>query len=357
MREVTASAPGKVNLLLRCGAPTDDGYHPLVTIFECLDVREYVTVRTSRSPGVRVTTTVYRPDGSIDEALGAELDALPGDSHLAVRAAKALQPLAAMGPWASTSAGLNITVEKHIPVAGGMAGGSADAAAALVACNELWQIGLNIDQLEAIARTLGADVPACLRGGITLGKAIARTLGADVPACLRGGITLGTGRGDHLRSLPEPAEPHHWVMINSTEGLSTPEVFGALDALGGPLGKDGTHAWGELDEPQDTECALYSGGPRELAAVLDNDLYCAARTIRPELERVLDAARQAGALAAAILSGSGPTCAALAEDEAHAHALADTLTSHPLRAEGVIKDLCVVSGPAPGARIEAAHAH
>ncbi len=334
MREVTASAPGKVNLLLRCGAPTDDGYHPLVTIFECLDVREYVTVRTSRSPGVRVTTTVYRPDGSIDEALGAELDALPGDSHLAVRAAKALQPLAAMGPWASTSAGLNITVEKHIPVAGGMAGGSADAAAALVACNELWQIGLNIDQLEAIARTLGADVPACLRGG----------------------ITLGTGRGDHLRSLPEPAEPHHWVMINSTEGLSTPEVFGALDALGGPLGKDGTHAWGELDEPQDTECALYSGGPRELAAVLDNDLYCAARTIRPELERVLDAARQAGALAA-ILSGSGPTCAALAEDEAHAHALADTLTSHPLRAEGVIKDLCVVSGPAPGARIEAAHAH
>lgn len=334
MREVTASAPGKVNLLLRCGAPTDDGYHPLVTIFECLDVREYVTVRTSRSPGVRVTTTVHLPDGSIDEALGAELDALPGDSHLAVRAAKALQPLAAMGPWASTSAGLNITVEKHIPVAGGMAGGSADAAAALVACNELWQIGLNTDQLEAIARTLGADVPACLRGG----------------------ITLGTGRGDHLRSLPEPAEPHHWVMITFAQGLSTPEVFGALDALGGPLGKDGTHAWGELDEPQDTECALYSGGPRELAAVLDNDLYCAARTLRPELERALDAACQAGALAA-LLSGSGPTCAALAENEAHAHALADTLTSHPLRAEGVIKDLHVVSGPAPGARIEAAHAH
>lgn len=340
MREVTASAPGKVNLLLRCGAPTDDGYHPLVTIFECLNVREYVTVRTSRSPGIRVTTTVHRPDGSIDEALGAQLDALPGDSHLAVRAAKALQPLAAMGPWASTSAGLSITVEKHIPVAGGMAGGSADAAATLLACNELWEIGLNADQLEAVARSLGADVPACLRGG----------------------ITLGTGRGDHLRSLPEPSAPHHWVMITSAEGLSTPEVFRTLDALGGPLAVDeanptggGLHAWRELREPSDAECARYTGSADELAIALSNDLYSAARTIRPELETVLEAAREAGALSA-LLSGSGPTCAALARDEAHAHALAEALTSHPLHADGTIGEVLVASGPAPGAQIEATRA-
>lgn len=341
MREVTASAPGKVNLLLRCGAPTEDGYHPLVTVFECLDLREYVTVRTSRSPGIRVTTTVYRPDGSIDQALGAQLDALPGEAHLAVRAAKALQPLAAMGPWASTSAGLTMTVEKHIPVAGGMAGGSADAAAALVACNELWGIGLNADQLEAIGRTLGADVPACLRGG----------------------VTLGTGRGDHLRSLPEPSAPHHWVMITSTEGLSTPEVFRTLDALGGPLDEgeakatgSGLHAWRELREPSEAECAPYSGSADELATALGNDLYSAARTLRPELDTVLEAAREAGALGA-LLSGSGPTCAALARDEAHAHALAETLASHPLNADGTIGEVLVVSGPAPGARIDAARAN
>lgn len=340
MREVTASAPGKVNLLLRCGAPTADGYHPLVTIFECLNVREYVTVRTSRSPGIRVTTIVYRPDGSTDEALGAELDALPGDTHLAVRAAKALQPLAAMGPWASTSAGLSITVEKHIPVAGGMAGGSADAAAALVACNELWEIGLNADQLEAIGRTFGADVPACLRGG----------------------ISLGTGRGDHMRSLPEPAEPRHWVMVTSTVGLSTPEVFRTLDALGGPAVNSGlaadseAHVWAELREPSEVECAPYSGSVEELAGVLDNDLYCAARTIRPELATVCETARQAGALGA-LLSGSGPTCAALARDEAHAHALADALAFHPLFADITVGDILVVSGPAPGAQIEGRRAN
>lgn len=329
MREVTASAPGKVNLSLRCGQPTPDGYHPLVTVFECLDVREYVAVRTSRSPGIRVTNTAYRPDGSVDHNLSEELDNLPSADHLAARAAKALQPLAAMGPWKATSAGLNIHVEKHIPVAGGMAGGSADAAATLVACNELWELGLSSEQLEAIGRSLGADVPACLRGG----------------------TTLGLGRGDHLTSLPTPSDPHHWVMMTAYEGLSTPEVFRALDQLGGPQGPSGRHAWVELNTPTPEELAPYSADSDTLAGSLVNDLYDAAVTLRPSLGTVLRAAREAGALAA-ILSGSGPTCAALARSEEHARELADTLGAHP-----DIASTLVTSGPAPGARIEAAYAN
>ena len=173
MREVRASAPGKVNLTLRVGAPTPDGYHPLVTVFEALNLRETVTVRTSKTPGVRVETIAYLPDGSVDEATTRAMADLDPATHLAVRAARVLQRLAAAGPWASTAAGLSIRVDKRVPVAGGMAGGSADAAAALVACNELWELGLGAEQLQAIGRSLGADVPACLAGGIALGTAAA----------------------------------------------------------------------------------------------------------------------------------------------------------------------------------------
>ena len=217
MREVRASAPGKVNLTLRVGAPTPDGYHPLVTVFEALNLRETVTVRTSKTPGVRVETIAYLPDGSVDEATTRAMAGVDLATHLAVRAARVLQRLAAAGPWASTAAGLSIRVDKRVPVAGGMAGGSADAAATLVACNELWELGLGDEQLQAIGRSLGADVPACLAGG----------------------IALGTGRGDHMSVLREGDEEgqHHWVMLLSHEGLSTPEVFrefDRVDAAGAP---------------------------------------------------------------------------------------------------------------------------
>ncbi|EFF80920.1 4-(cytidine 5'-diphospho)-2-C-methyl-D-erythritol kinase family protein, partial [Schaalia odontolytica F0309] len=95
MREVRASAPGKVNLTLRVGAPTPDGYHPLVTVFEALNLRETVTVRTSKTPGVRVETIAYLPDGSIDEATTRAMADVDPQTHLAVRAARVLQRLAA----------------------------------------------------------------------------------------------------------------------------------------------------------------------------------------------------------------------------------------------------------------------
>lgn len=324
MREVTVSAPGKVNLLLRCGEPTADGYHPLVTVFECLDVRDYVTVRTSRTPGIHVTNTVYCADGSIDQLLSDELDALPAQTHLSVRAAKALQPLAAMGPWAGTSSGLNIHVDKRIPIAGGMAGGSADAAATLLACNVLWELGLTAEQLEAVGRSLGADVPACLRGG----------------------TTLGLGRGDQLTSLPAPAQPHHWLMLTAHHGLSTPEVFRTLDSLGGPLQADGTRSWQPLPTMDEAALAPFSEKAEILAGALANDLFDPAATLRPELADVLHAARGAGALAT-LLSGSGPTCAALLATERDAGTVGNALRDNPH-----IATILPVSGPAQGARIE-----
>ena len=326
MREVRASAPGKVNLTLRVGAPTPDGYHPLVTVFEALNLRETVTVRTSKTPGVRVETIAYLPDGSVDEATTRAMADLDPATHLAVRAARVLQRLAAAGPWASTAAGLSIRVDKRVPVAGGMAGGSADAAAALVACNELWDLGLGDEQLHAIGRSLGADVPACLAGG----------------------IALGTGRGDHMSVLREGDEAgaeyhHHWVMLLAHEGLSTPSVFrefDRVDAAGAPA----------LAEPTPEEMTALCGGPEELRHCLVNDLQAPALRLRPELAETIAAATDAGALAVT-LSGSGPTVAALARDAEHARALAATLSDAPTVARAI-----PTHGPACGARIESTEA-
>ena len=326
MREVRASAPGKVNLTLRVGAPTPDGYHPLVTVFEALNLRETVTVRTSKTPGVRVETIAYLPDGSVDEATTRAMAEVDPATHLAVRAARVLQRLAAAGPWASTAAGLSIRVDKRVPVAGGMAGGSADAAAALVACNELWDLGLGDEQLHAIGRSLGADVPACLAGG----------------------IALGTGRGDHMSVLREGDEAgaeyqHHWVMLLAHEGLSTPSVFrefDRVDAAGAPA----------LAEPTPEEITALCGGPEELRHCLVNDLQAPALRLRPELAETIAAAIEAGSLAVT-LSGSGPTVAALARDAEHARTLAATLSDAPTVARAI-----PTHGPACGARIESTEA-
>lgn len=331
MREVTASAPGKVNLLLRVGDPTDDGYHPLVTVFESLNMRETVRVRTSRTPGIHVNTVAYLPSGEVDEQTTALMAEVPTEQHLAYRAARTLQKLAALGPWASTCAGISITVDKHVPVAGGMAGGSADAAATLVACNALWELGLSNEQLHAIGRTLGADVPACLEGG----------------------IALGTGRGDHMTQLltQDDAPSHTWVLALAHRGLSTPEVFRTLDEAGGVAGR-----WAPLPTEDDLRTVSGACGALppvralvgecdELVYCLANDLEEAALRLYPELDGTFAAARAAGALAV-ILSGSGPTVAALVRDEEHAAQVAAALEEAPEVARTVI-----VTGPARGAYV------
>ena len=316
MREVTASAPGKVNLVLRAGAPTADGYHTLATVFEALDLRETVTVRTTRTPGTTVETVAHLPGGGIDRATGELMRAVPPRSHLAVRAARAMQRLAAAGPWASTAAGLAIRVDKRVPVAGGMAGGSADAAATLVACNELWELGLGPGQLEQIGRALGADVPACLAGG----------------------IALGTGRGDHMAPLECPGTRHHWVIALAHEGLSTADVFAEFDRA-----VQGTAV---PAAPTDEELADLTGPARLAGPCLVNDLTAAALSLRPELGGTLSASRAAGALAA-IVSGSGPTVAALASSADHADEIAERLAAAP-----AVARVLTTMGPAPGARVE-----
>ena len=319
MREVTASAPGKVNLVLRAGAPTADGYHPLATVFEALDLRETVTVRTTRTPGTTVETVAHLPGGGIDRATTELMRAVPARSHLAVRAARAMQRLAAAGPWASTAAGLAIRVDKRVPVAGGMAGGSADAAAALVACNELWGLGLGPDRLERIGRALGADVPACLTGG----------------------IALGTGRGDRMAPLECPGTRHHWVIALAHEGLSTADVFAVFDRAA-----QGAAAQGAPAVPTDEELADLTGPARLAGPRLVNDLTAAALSLRPELGGTLNAARAAGALAA-IVSGSGPTVAALASSPDQADEIAERLAAAP-----AVARVLTATGPAPGARVD-----
>lgn len=328
MREVSASAPGKVNLTLRAGAPGADGRHPLVTVFEALDVRETVTVRTSRSPGISVRTTAHRADGSIDERTSAMVDALSPRDHLAARAARLLQGLAAQGPWGASAAGVSIRVDKRVPVAGGMAGGSADAAATLVACNELWELGLDDAQLLALGARLGADVPACLLGGISLGRGFGDVVEPLAP---------GTDEGVRAPA----AWPHHWVMALSWEGLATPDVFHALDGQGGPGG-----SWADLTDPTPEEVAALTGPARALAGALVNDLAEPARRLRPELAHTLASARAAGALDV-VLSGSGPTVAALCADADHAREVARIWSGTP-----TVADVLLTRGPARGARIE-----
>ena len=216
---------------------------------------------------------------------------------------------------------MSIRVDKRVPVAGGMAGGSADAAAALVACNQLWDLGLGADQLQAIGRSLGADVPACLVGG----------------------IALGTGRGDRMRVLADgeagDTSAHHWVMLLAHEGLSTPEVFREFDRV------DAACALG-LVEPTPGETRALQSGPEELSQRLVNDLQAPALRLRPELARTMEAARRAGALAVP-LSGSGPAVAALARDAEHAQDLA-----RALEAEDTVARAMCASGPAHGAVVE-----
>ena len=293
---VRVRAPGKINLALRVGPPDDDGYHPLATVFQAVSLHEDVTA----TPAADLTLSVE----------GRDADRVPLDeSNLALRAASLLQLRAGI------TAGAHLHVVKEVPVAGGMGGGSADAAAALLACDQLWGVGLDREQLVHLAAELGADVPFALTG-LT---------------------AVGTGRGDVLSSALVRGT-YHWVLAVQEEGLSTPRVFAAFDDDGGTRAPEP-----ELDDG--LLAALRGGDPHELARHLVNDLEEPALDLRPELGDVLAAADRAGALAA-VLSGSGPTVAALAVDEHHARSVAAVV-----REAEVAREVLVVSGPVLGARV------
>ena len=307
---VTVQVPAKINLQLAVGPLRPDGYHGLVTVFHAVSLFDEVTVTAAGADSVRVTGE------------GADLVPEDGD-NLALRAIRVLRKaVAARGKTSGAHAaadigGVAVTIAKRIPVAGGMAGGSADAAAALVACNALWGTGLS-------------------HGGLC---ALAGDVGSDVAFAVAGGTAIGEGRGEQLTPAPTASATYHWVIALADGHLSTPAVFREADRQR----KDQ-----QVPEPElsaELIAALRAGDPAKLGAALSNDLQEAALTLFPALRKTLDAGREAGALGA-LVSGSGPTCFFLAGSAAAATTLAAALST-----AGVCRSVTTATGPAPGATV------
>jgi 4-diphosphocytidyl-2-C-methyl-D-erythritol kinase len=297
---VVARAPAKVNVHLAVGPLRPDGFHELRTVYLAVSLSDTVTVRPADGLTVSVT--------------GVDADVVPTDRHnLVWRAAELL------AEYAGVRADAAIEITKKIPAAAGLAGGSADAAAALVALDAAWGTRASRSDLDALAARLGSDVPFSLLGG----------------------VALGAGRGEQVSPVLARTR-WHWVLGIAGEGLSTPLVYAELDRLrASGTGRDD----GELSSADPVIAALRSGPPSVLAGALANDLQAPALSLRPELGRALRAATEAGALAS-LVSGSGPTVAALAADEEGAIRLAAELAG-----AGVFRTVRAVHGPVPGARL------
>ena len=298
---VHVRAPGKVNLFMRVGEVQPDGYHDVATAYQAVSL--YEDVRAWPDDEFSVSFA-----GSIDTS-GLPTDA----SNLAIRAAKLL------ARTAGVPGGVHLEIEKHVPIAGGMGGGSADAAATLVACDAMWGTVLSKEELHALAAKLGADVPFALSGG----------------------TAIGTGRGDRL-SPALATGSFHWVLALAEFGLSTPGVYRELDRRRGEVPRlDAVDARPGVDAA--VLHALRAGDARRLADALHNDLQSAALGLAPGLGGILELGEAHGAMAG-IVSGSGPTVAFLAEDGDSALELQIALSAARLNAVHV-------HGPVHGARI------
>ncbi|WTB90332.1 4-(cytidine 5'-diphospho)-2-C-methyl-D-erythritol kinase [Streptomyces cellulosae] len=295
---VTVRVPAKVNVQLAVGAARPDGFHELANVFLAVGLYDEVTATPS-------------PDGLRITCEGPDAAQVPLDrTNLAARAAVALAERYGRTP------DVHLHIAKDIPVAGGMAGGSADGAGALLACDALWGTGASREELLGICAELGSDVPFSLVGG----------------------AALGTGRGEKLTEL-EVGGAFHWVFAMATRGLSTPAVFREFDRLAEAR---------EIPEPvasRELLGALAKGDVEALAATVSNDLQSAALSLFPELADTLAVGRAAGALVS-LVSGSGPTTAFLARDAEAAQGVAAAL-----RASGTCRDVRTASGPVAGATV------
>lgn len=313
-----ATAHSKVNLHLGVGDAREDGYHELVTVFQGLNIADDVTLRVQDTYVAEIAEVVQSCRA---EAAGQRMLDVPEDRrNLAWRAVEAVAAAYAQKHAGADFPVVDIHMNKRIPAAGGMAGGSADAAASLVLADRIYAQHLQVAEL-----------------GMSTLTQLAAGLGADVPFMLHGNTMLGTGRGDELTSLMARGN-YHWVMALSNKGLSTPEVFHKLDEL---RAKEELHAHLDITEVSQ---ALLSGDPHRLAGTLHNDLQPAALSLRPDLRTALLAGERAGALAG-IVSGSGPTIALLCADEEHALEVSGELVGlHGVR-------VVHTSGPAPGVEV------
>ena len=299
---VTATAPGKINVCLRVGPLGDDGYHDVATIYQAVSLLEEVTATESDGFTASFSGPIDTSHLTVDE------------SNLVIRAARAVA--AASG----YTGGADIQVVKRVPIAGGMGGGSADAAATLVAVDALWGANLGAAKLSEIAATLGADVPFALHGG----------------------TALGLGRGDVLSPVLAKSS-FHWVLVLNNAGLSTPDVFRQLDRHRAEHSIEIETVAVDPSVESELLQALRTGDAIALAEYLRNDLQAAALQLMPHLGETLEFGETHGALAG-IVSGSGPTIALLVADEDSAADLAASLT-----ADG--RNAISVSAPALGARV------
>ena len=300
LNSVTVRVPAKVNLQLSVGPREANGYHNLVSVFQAVSLFDDVTLTKSHAgSGVTISVT------------GEQTHGVPEDSsNLAVKAALLI------AEKFDFDVDVHIEVKKSIPVAGGMAGGSADAAATLVAMDALYKLEATREELLELGGQLGSDVPFMIAGG----------------------TAVGTGRGDQLTAALSRGT-YHWVLALSTVGLSTPAVYAECDRLRAEL---------EIVEPQTHEGlmqALLAADAPTVGASLVNDLQAAACSLRPALRLVLDVGQEYGALGA-IVSGSGPTVAFLVADEEAGLDLAVALTS-----SGVVGSVARAYGPVAGAKV------
>jgi 4-diphosphocytidyl-2-C-methyl-D-erythritol kinase len=304
-RTVRVRAPGKINVSFRVGPRRPDGYHAVASLY--LAVSLFEEVSATSVPGTDVTVSIATAAQHSPAVADIPLD----DRNLAVRAARL------MAEVSEHAGGVHLELTKRVPVAGGMGGGSADAAATLLACDELWNSGLSREELAHLAAELGADVPFALLGG----------------------AAVGLGVGDQLTPALAPNQLH-WVLVQSDAGLSTPAVYAQLDRLREAAGT-------KPDEPRaldpDVLSALRAGDAKALARVLGNDLEPASIALAPHLAGVLADGAELGALAS-LVSGSGPTIALLAEGEDEAYALADAMDARGHQS-------LPVHGPVHGAKV------
>jgi 4-diphosphocytidyl-2-C-methyl-D-erythritol kinase len=322
-QSVTVRVPAKINLQLAVGPLRPDGYHDLVTVFHAISLFDEVSVAVADAAagfedGDSRADTPFGPPGADSVTVAGEgAEEVPADGdNLALRAVRALRAAIA-GRESAVAPAVRVAIAKKIPVAGGMAGGSADAAAALVACDELWGTGLSQAELSDVAAQVGSDVAFPLLGGTAVGR----------------------GRGEQLTpALVAPAS-YHWVLAFASGHLSTPLVYNTLDAQ-----REGrTVPAPELSH--ELMGALRAGDPLRLGPALSNDLQAPALALFPALRKTLAAGREAGALGA-LVSGSGPTCLFLARDAEHATDLAVQLSG-----AGVCRTVARAAGPASGATV------
>ena len=300
VKSVTVRVPAKVNLQLSVGPKEADGYHNLVSVFQAISIFDDITIKLGE-PGSGLTISI-----SGDQTHGVPADA----NNLAAKA------VALISKEYDLTVDAHIEIKKSIPVAGGMAGGSADAAGTIIGIDYLYSLDMTREEMIEIASKIGSDVPFMLSGG----------------------TAIGTGHGDQLTAALSRGT-YHWVLAVSTVGLSTPAVYAECDRLRGEL---------EIVEPQTNEAlmqSLLAADAPGVGAALVNDLQLAACSLRPAIRLVLDVGQEYGALGA-IVSGSGPTVAFLVADQDSGLDLAVALTS-----SGVVGSVVQAYGPIAGAKV------